>query len=340
MLLQHFEPQIKEARVIDNWHIYIGDDKVINFDGQLGANITGFKTLENSFHNVPAHLTQTVENNLVGEIGEKLQVLTGKENFFLTTTGTSAVDSLVRWCQQENRSLYYLEDSFHGRGTHLFYGKSLTYEEFYNRSWAETDVFLYEPIKGGYGKIKIHPESFFQALKVIDKSKTITVADEIQFGFYHTGHLWGHEEYGLLPDVILFGKGIAQQVPVAGFVTDLEIIPEWSSTFSHYPIGLIAARDSLDFYIRNHLELISKTRRMQKRLLEILPSDSVVIGASFYFEHDTADQQKFIKEGVYINNYHGSNSFKGHIPPAIPYAISEEGIKMMGKVFNRWRSYE
>ena len=88
--------------------------------------------------------------------------------------------------------------------------------------------------------------------------KALLVCDEIQAGFGRTGTLWGFEQYGIVPDLAVFGKGISGSLPlaaVAGRPDVLDQYPPLSMTSSHAgnPVCCAAALASVDLIVNERL---------------------------------------------------------------------------------------
>lgn len=75
------------------------------------------------------------------------------------------------------------------------------------------------------------------------------VDDEIQMGFYRTGKLWGLQNFGITPDVVVFGKAMTNGLnPLAGIwakerYINPQVFPCGSthSTFASNPLGTAVA---------------------------------------------------------------------------------------------------
>ena len=74
------------------------------------------------------------------------------------------------------------------------------------RAGDDICAVLIEPIQAEGGDHHFRPE-FHQALRrVADERDVMLIYDEVQAGFGSTGKLWAHQHYGVVPDIVAFGK--------------------------------------------------------------------------------------------------------------------------------------
>lgn len=118
---------------------------------------------------------------------------------------------------------------------------------------AEYAAFYVEAIQGTGGYV-IPPPGYFARLKeVLDERKILMVDDEIQMGFYRAGKFWALENFGVTPDVIVFGKALTNGLnPIAGLwaredLINPQVFPPGSthSTFSSNPLGTAVALETI-----------------------------------------------------------------------------------------------
>lgn len=88
--------------------------------------------------------------------------------------------------------------------------------------------------------------------------RALLVCDEVQAGFGRTGTLWGFEQYGVVPDLACFGKGISSSLPlsaVAGPTDVMDLFPPGTMTSTHTgnPICCAAALASLNLILEENL---------------------------------------------------------------------------------------
>ncbi len=75
-----------------------------------------------------------------------------------------------------------------------------------DRSKDDIAALIIEPIQGEGGDSHFRPE-FLQALRrLADEQEFLLIFDEVQTGMGLTGTFWAHEQLGVKPDVISFGK--------------------------------------------------------------------------------------------------------------------------------------
>ncbi len=113
---------------------------------------------------------------------------------------------------------------------------------------CEYGAFFIEPVQATGGDI-VPPADYFKELKkTLDKHHVLLVDDEIQMGFYRTGKMWAIEHFGVVPDIIVFGKALTNGLnPISGIWAKEELIsPDvfppgmTHATFSSNPLGTAA----------------------------------------------------------------------------------------------------
>jgi 4-aminobutyrate aminotransferase-like enzyme len=95
---------------------------------------------------------------------------------------------------------------------------------------------------------------------VVRKAGGLLICDEVQSGFGRTGtHFWAHEKMGVVPDVVVLGKPMANGHPVGGVVAGRDIVTAFRSgyryfnTFGGNPVSCAAAMAVLDEIEENDL---------------------------------------------------------------------------------------
>jgi len=151
---------------------------------------------------------------------------------------------------------------------------------------CEYAAFYVEPVQGTGGYV-VPPKNFFVGLKkVLDQHGVLLVVDEIQMGFFRTGKLWGIEHFGVVPDVLVFGKALTNGLnPLAGLWAREELInptvfPPGSthSTFASNPLGtavgletmkMLAETDYESLVMASGAHFLDGLRDLQRRHVEI-----------------------------------------------------------------------
>ncbi|HUQ77364.1 MAG TPA: aspartate aminotransferase family protein [Patescibacteria group bacterium] len=104
---------------------------------------------------------------------------------------------------------------------------------------------LIEPVRGegGYNPA---PASFLRGLRrICDAHGILLIADEVQTGFARTGRMWGFEHGGIVPDVVVMAKAIANGLPLSAIATSRALMERWGrsahgSTYGGNPVACAA----------------------------------------------------------------------------------------------------
>ena len=67
-------------------------------------------------------------------------------------------------------------------------------------------AILIEPIQGEGGDNHFRPEFFHELRRLADENEALLIFDEVQTGFGTTGRFWAYEHFGMVPDIVAFGK--------------------------------------------------------------------------------------------------------------------------------------
>lgn len=89
---------------------------------------------------------------------------------------------------------------------------------------SETAAIILETIQGGAGFIQSENDYLKKVRKRCDETGTLLILDEIQPGFGRTGKLFAFEHFGIVPDILVMGKGMASGMPIGAFTASHEVM--------------------------------------------------------------------------------------------------------------------
>ncbi len=197
---------------------------------------------------------------------------------FLCNTGAEAVDGAIKLARRTTGKpgIVAFRRAFHGRtmgATSLTTAKA-AYQEGYGpllpsvhlAPYGDVDgalddldrllgtdappetvaAMIVEPVLGEGGYI-VPPVAWLEGLRSrCDEHGILLVFDEVQTGFGRTGSPFAAETFGVAPDVVLFAKGVASGLPLAGIMAGADLMAQWpngthGSTFGGNPVACAAA---------------------------------------------------------------------------------------------------
>src|SRR5713101_987192 len=119
-------------------------------------------------------------------------------------------------------------------------------------------AFIFEPVAGATLGAAVPPEGYLARIaEICHKDKILLIADEIMSGMGRTGKLFAVQHWGIEPDMILVGKGIASGYAPLGAVLVsarvVEVFEHGSGAFMHgftyqaHPVSTAAGNAVLDY---------------------------------------------------------------------------------------------
>jgi 4-aminobutyrate aminotransferase len=148
---------------------------------------------------------------------------------------------------------------------------------------GDVAAFIAEPVLGE-GGIIVPPPRYFELVKeFLDRRGILFICDEVQTGFGRTGRMLAIEHYGVVPDIVVTAKGIANGFPLSAFTTREEIARAFTpgdhlSTFGGNPVCCAAALANLEVHRRERLaeQAEQKGSRLLERLRALAPKHSII----------------------------------------------------------------
>ncbi|MDP3312650.1 aspartate aminotransferase family protein [Lutibacter sp.] len=89
---------------------------------------------------------------------------------------------------------------------------------------TETAGVILETIQGGAGFIEPQNNYLKKVKNRCDEVGALLILDEIQTGVGRTGTFFGFENYNVVPDIVVSGKGLGGGMPIGAFISSTEIM--------------------------------------------------------------------------------------------------------------------
>jgi 4-aminobutyrate aminotransferase len=116
---------------------------------------------------------------------------------------------------------------------------------------AETAAFIVEPVLGEGGYVPANSAFMAGLRERADKHGILLIVDEVQTGWGRTGRFWGHDHFGVTPDILITAKGLASGFPLSGIAASKELMAKaWpgsqGGTYGGNAVACAAALATLD----------------------------------------------------------------------------------------------
>lgn len=277
----------------------------IDFTSGIGVNSIGYGN-EKWVHAIQeqagklGHISNLFYSQPYVLLARQLCRRAGMAAAFFANSGAESNEGMIKLARKHSFDQYgkgrgtiiTLKNSFHGRtittlsatGQDVFHQYFFPFTEGFR--YAEPTMEGVEAVAGhdvcavmleliqGEGGVLPMTKEFVHSLAVLCAERDwLLLVDEVQTGIGRTGSLFAFQQYGILPDVLSFAKGIAGGLPFGGILANERckavLTPgTHATTFGGNPVCAAAALAVLDildedtlaavgekgFYIRNAIE--------------------------------------------------------------------------------------
>ena len=174
------------------------------------------------------------------------------EMTYLVNSGAEAIDGALKLAKRYTgrEEIISMTNSYHGNthGALSVSGNEYHKREFrpllpmvsfiefnnqqdFSKITEKTACVLAETIQGAAGFLVPDSDYFCNLKKRCEEVGALLILDEIQPGFGRTGKLFAFEHFGMVPDILVMGKGMGGGVPVGAFMSSKTIM----HSLSHSP---------------------------------------------------------------------------------------------------------
>lgn len=145
----------------------------------------------------------------------------------------------------------------------------------------KTAGVILETIQGGGGFIE-PTNGYLAKIKArCEEVGALLILDEIQTGIGRTGKFWGFENYDVIPDIIITGKGLGGGMPIGAFIASHEIMSSLKdnpklghiTTFGGHPVIAAAGLATVNEITQS--ELMQEALRKEKIIREHLTHPAI-----------------------------------------------------------------
>ncbi len=180
----------------------------------------------------------------------------------------------------------------------------------------DTVAVLLEPIQGEAG-VNVPDEGYLRAVRAwCDEQNLLLILDEVQTGVGRCGRLWGHQLFGVEPDIMTLAKGMGGGIPVAAVLAKERAAAfepgDHGSTFGGNPLACAAAlavlREVLARDLPAHVERMgqyfsARLRELQARWPEIVEVRGRGLLVAIEFDQELAQRvlEAALERGLLVN---------------------------------------
>lgn len=297
--------EIKKAK---GSYVYdVNNNKYLDFIAGVSAN-----TLGHNHPKVVKAIKKQIDTYLhvmvYGEFIQKPQVALAKilanhlpeklNSVYITNSGTEATEGALKLAKRVTGryEIIAAKNAYHGntQGAMSVCGKEEQNSAFrplipgvkfiafnniadLSKITKNTAAVILETIQGGAGFIESKNDYLNKVQKRCNEVGALLILDEIQTGIGRTGAFFGFENYNVIPDILVTGKGLGGGMPIGAFISSYEMMATLKqnpklghiTTFGGHPVIAAAALSTLETLFQSNLmeETLVKEQLIRKLLV-------------------------------------------------------------------------
>lgn len=220
-------------------------------------------------------------------LAKRLCELARMEQAFFCNSGAEANETAIKLAKRyginkgiENPKIIVMEGAFHGRtfaaltatgNDNIKQGFGPLAEGFIRvpfddlasieqlaKEHDDIAAILVEPVQGEGGVNPLSTGFLIQVKTLCEQNDWLLMCDEIQSGIARTGHWFGHQHDGIVPDVMTLAKGLGNGIPIGACLannkaSNVLTAGTHGTTFGGTPIACSVALAVLDVIEQNHI---------------------------------------------------------------------------------------
>lgn len=363
--------------------VYLFDDKknkYLDFTSGIGVNVLGYQNqkwlkaiIEQAIK--ITHCSNLYLNKTVIELASILCQKTQMNKVFFANSGTEANEGAIKIARKwgninsngQKNKIITLNNSFHGRtyGALSATGQTcfqINFEPLLpgfiylpindlnllkNQDLKDVCAIMIEIIQGESGVEELSLEYLLAIQQICLEQNILLIIDEVQTGIGRTGKLFAYEHYGLKPDLITCGKGLANGLPLAAILVGEKcqnILKEGDhgSTFGGNILACSGAKVVLSYLDEKFLAEISfkgnyiKNRIKKMKNVKTITGKGLMLGIEF----DGIEIDELIKRCREKNVLFLKAKNKLRLLPPLIIGLNQidEGLRVLNEILESWEA--
>ena len=363
MVKPEFRPFPGVVTEANRFHVKCGSRYLLDFSGS--AMTTGYNFINLDWLQ-PTVSRLVFQNNFTSELEEKLTDISGFENIAFGTSGTEACDTAL---SRFGKPIIALEGAYHGL---TFLTRMVSNGTGYDKEnqiihlkCPSSDISVEDAMKYNYdllqnipiklhngtmiieliqsdGGVNVLPEAFIKELfEIAEKYGIHTIVDEVYTGYGRSGEMFLFKRYGIKPEMVCIGKGMAAGLPLGAVLYNDESDLPFNNVVSMQAGNMFVSRVALEvlkkldenqlvFVRKNGREIIDNLQRIKNDKIYSVKGRGYMIGIDFRGENGKQDgryaleiRDKLFAEGLVCSLTGESNSVLKITPPVL---IDQENL--------------